>query len=72
MKRENFSKEVKRARLEKDVWRVINRGRIRKEKIGQNIAMKEWRRHFTKLLGGVEWRVTMGNSKNDEIEKEEE
>lgn len=34
--------------------------------------MEEWRRYFTELLGVVEWRVTMGNSKKDEIGDENE
>ena len=71
MEREDFKKEVEEARLERDVWRVVNKGRRRRERIGENITMEEWARYFSELMGGVEWRVTIGSSENDEIGEED-
>ena len=57
---ERWMKEVEGVRTEGEVWKVVNRGRKRKGRVNEGIAMGDWDEYFRGLLGGVEWRVRRG------------
>lgn len=69
--RERWERELERVKSERDVWKVVNKGRRRRKKVKEGIEMKEWEEHFRKILGGVEWRVRMEGERRGEEEEEE-
>jgi len=52
-----WEEEVKEARTENHVWKIVNRERKKKKWVNEGIELEEWDRYFKGLLGGVEWRV---------------
>jgi len=51
---------AKRARIEGQVWEVVNRERRKKRYANDGIEMGDWVDYFMGLLGGVEGRVVRG------------
>lgn len=56
------------ARRKSEVWEIVNRERKKRNKINEGIEMREWEKHFKRLLGGVEGKVTRGEKKTEEKE----
>lgn len=50
---------VKKARNEKDIWKIVNRKKRRI--VNEEIEAEEWREYFMELLGGIEYRVLGGD-----------
>lgn len=50
---------VKKARNEKDIWKIVNRKK--KRIVNEEIEAEEWREYFMKLLGEIEYRVLRGD-----------
>lgn len=46
---------VKKARNEKDIWKIVNRKKRRI--VNEEIEAEEWREYFMELLGGIEYKV---------------
>ncbi|XP_036144952.1 UPF0329 protein ECU05_1680/ECU11_0050-like [Monomorium pharaonis] len=57
---------------EKEVWKYINKFRKRRERIDENIELKEWKKHFIELLGGTEKRIIWEEKKEKREERKEE
>lgn len=68
-KLEKLEEEIKRARTETQIWKIVNREKKNARIVGEDISMEEWRRHFVSVLEGREemeerrrgrgvWRVT--------------
>lgn len=68
---ENWEREVDRVKKEGEVWEIVNRGRKRRKMINEEIEEREWREHFMRLLGGVEYRVVGGKKSGRKAEEEE-
>lgn len=49
---------VKKARNEKDIWKIVNRKK--KRIVNEEIEAEEWREYFMELLGEIEYRVLRG------------
>ena len=47
-------KDVEGVRTEGQVWKGVNRGRRRRERVNEGIAIEEWDGYFRRLLG--EWK----------------
>lgn len=45
---------VKKARNEKDIWKIVNR---KKRIVNEEIEAEEWREYFMELLEGIEYKV---------------
>lgn len=70
--RNRLMEEANRAKSETEVWRIINRERGRRKEICQKISMEEWRKHFNKLLEGVEeWKKERREDEGEEEIREE-
>ena len=54
-----WEKEAEQARTEIEVWKIVNRGRKRREKVEDSIQLKQWKIFFMEGLSGVEWKVVM-------------
>lgn len=67
-----WEKEVKEARTEEQIWKIINRERKNRKRVNEGIEMKEWEIYFKELLGRVEWRVVNGAREEFREEEEEE
>lgn len=50
---------VKKARNEKDIWKIVNRKKRRI--VNEEIEAEEWREYFMELLGGIEYKVLGGD-----------
>lgn len=50
---------VKKARNEKDIWKIVNRKK--KRIVNEEIEAEEWREYFMELLGEIEYRVLRGD-----------
>lgn len=68
---ERWMEEIKEARTEGQMWRIVNRERKRKKRVNEGIEMEEWD-YFKELLGGVEGRVVSGIGREKREEGEEE
>lgn len=53
-KLEKLEEEIKRARAEAQIWKIVNRERKNARIVGEDISMEEWRRHFVSVLEGRE------------------
>jgi hypothetical protein len=51
-KRERKEKEIKEIRIEREVWKYINRERKKKESVSEEITRQKWEEYFMKLLEG--------------------
>lgn len=51
---------VKKARNEKDIWKIVNRKK-RRRIVNEEIEAEEWREYFMELLGGIEYKVLGGD-----------
>ena len=62
---ERWVREVEGVRTEGQVWKVVNRGRKRRGRVNEGIAMGEWDGYFRGLLGGggVEGEKGWGDEK---------
>ncbi|XP_046145405.1 vicilin-like seed storage protein At2g18540 [Osmia bicornis bicornis] len=69
-KNKRFIKEVEEARTDREVWRIVNRERKKREQVHANIKEDEWKIHFMNLLGGTEEKVVMGGERKPEEEEE--
>lgn len=74
--REEFIREVGRARMEGEIWEVIRKQRGGRKRVNEEIKEKEWREYFMNLMGGSENRVKGGERKTegmvgDELERGE-
>lgn len=49
---ERWERKAAEAKGEKEVWEIINRGRKKRNRINEEIGMKEWEEYFRTLLGG--------------------
>lgn len=68
---ERWEEKVKEAKMEGQIWKIINRERKSRKRINEEIDLKEWEIYFKGLLGGVEWRAVNGAGKNSREEEEE-
>lgn len=57
---ERWERKVAEAKRESDVWEVVNRERKKRKKVSREIEMREWKKYFMELLGGIEERVVRG------------
>lgn len=70
---EKWEKQVKEARRECEVWRIVNRKRKEWKRVNEGISMEEWKEYFTRQLGGVEGRVIgKGGERRGGVDDEEE
>jgi len=69
---ERWEREVEEARVEEQVWGIVNRERKRWKGINEDIKMEEWEEYFKELLGGVERRVVQGKNRRGRREEEED
>lgn len=53
-KLEKLEEEIKRARTEAQIWKIVNREKKNARIVGEDISMEEWRRHFVSVLEGRE------------------
>lgn len=53
-KLEKLEEEIKRARAEAQIWKIVNRERKNARIVGEDISMEEWRRYFVSVLEGRE------------------
>jgi len=68
-KREEEEEVLRKLKNEKEVWKFINRKRIKKERRENNITKEEWRRHFMEVLGGSENQIEEEGRKEEEREE---
>lgn len=54
---ERWEKEVSEAKIEEQVWKVVNRERKRRRRLNERIKMEKGDEYFRGLLGGVEWKT---------------
>jgi len=69
---ERWEREVEEARVEGQVWGIVNRERKRWKGINEDIKMEEWEEYFKELLGDVERRVVQGEDRRGRREEEED
>lgn len=69
---EKWERKAKEARRENKVWEVVNKKRKKRRRVNEGIQMKEWKKHFMRLLGGVEIRMIRGEKRGRTIREEEE
>jgi len=67
-----WEKEVKEAKTEGQVWKIVNKERKSRKRVNEGIEMEEWEIYFKGLLGGVEWRVVSGAGGKFREDEEEE
>lgn len=53
-KLEKLEEEIKKARTEAQIWKIVNREKKNARIMGEDISMEEWRRHFVSVLEGRE------------------
>lgn len=53
-KLEKLEEEIKRARAEAQIWKIVNRERKNARIVEEDISIEEWRRHFVSVLEGRE------------------
>jgi len=70
-KKDEEEEVLRRLKNEKEVWKFINRKRIKKERRENNIPKEEWRRHFMEILGGSENRIEEERRMEEKEEGEE-
>lgn len=63
---ERWMKDVKQAKREKKVWKIVNKERKERKGIDEGIEEEEWKEYFMRLLRGVEHRI-----REREMEEEE-
>lgn len=51
--RNRWMEEMKEAKTLGQVWRIVNKERIRRRKVNENIEMEKWDGYFRGLLRGV-------------------
>ncbi|XP_024884581.1 trichohyalin-like [Temnothorax curvispinosus] len=49
---ENYEEEVRSAKTEEQIWKIINKERKKRVPIEEDIKMEEWENHFMQLLEG--------------------
>lgn len=75
--REEWEREVGRARTEGQVWKIVNKERRKRKRINESIDIEEWDSYFKKLLGGVEGGIgaererERGDDGEEEINRKE-
>lgn len=55
-----WERKAAEARREREVWEIVNRERKGRRGINEEIEIREWKKYFMGLLGGVEGRVIRG------------
>lgn len=52
--RKRWKREIKEAKTERQIWKVVGRRRNRKKRIAQRIELGIWEEYFKELLGRVD------------------
>lgn len=68
--RKRWEREVESAKTEGEVWKIVNRGRKKRQEVNETIEIKEWDRYYREMLGGMDWRV--GGERERGRERDEE
>lgn len=55
--------KAEEAKREGNVWEIVNRERRKGGGLNEGTEEEEWKKYFTRLLGGVEERVMRGVSR---------
>lgn len=64
--REEFIKEVGRAKSQGEIWEVIRKQRGGRKRVNEEIKEKEWRKYFMDLMGRSENKVKGGERRIEE------
>ncbi|XP_044595842.1 uncharacterized protein LOC123272891 [Cotesia glomerata] len=70
--RQMWEDQVKNARTEEQIWKIVNEGRKKRDGINKDIKMETWDVHFKETFGGVEERRSWEGVMEEETEEEEE
>ncbi|XP_070529775.1 golgin subfamily A member 6-like protein 6 [Cardiocondyla obscurior] len=57
---ERWIEEVKRVKTEKQIWEKIERERKKRGGGRENLEIKEWEEYFRNIMGGVKYRMRVG------------
>lgn len=62
-----WEREVREARTEEQIWKIMNRERRKRCRISEEIELEEWDEYFRIVGGeGLEWRLRLGSGRGRE------
>ncbi|CAD6219941.1 GSCOCG00011532001-RA-CDS, partial [Cotesia congregata] len=70
--KQKWEDQVKNARSEEQIWKIVNEGRKKRDGINKDIKMETWDEHFKETFGGVEERRSWEGLTEEETEEEGE
>lgn len=62
-------KEVEQAVNEREIWKIVNKGKKKKKRIEEGIKEDDWKAHFMRLLRGVKHRIKIEDGAGREGEE---
>lgn len=54
---QKLEEEIKEAKTEAQIWKIVNRERKTARIIGEDISIEEWKNHFELVLEGREEEI---------------